>query len=786
MLPEARAQRKERGGRGVDAVTPAHITLAIFLMAGIAGAIATPARAGHEVTYYPSFYPQEIRIDLLDPETAAKQLSENTLHAYLGAAPRFAGKGPDYVKSVVSLNSFLVLDFNPKSRFGQDRDGRCRAAMAVARGLTPHSDIVLQPYPITPYHADYLHHVDRVAIAKAATPADTAASANVKVRAEGTIGRALAPTGSPAAGDWEASLAEIPVSDLLKAAGVRFELWPAAPWAKEGWFHAYHALAPTMGDATLRKNADEAFARLTRGDAGALGTRVNLERDLVAALTRGCERVVLGYTLRREAYNSEFSAGVENIAFDSQLGMNAPVFVRTVKLKDFPWNGWLRVGMEGKPTAAWNPLAGFDDALGRLMWSVVADPAFVAIPYNSQWTPSRMDITPPDPRRTQQTARIPPETLAPEAKTGALKPLGSGKSATAVVRYRVLASSFHDDSEMTTADFLYPYALAFRWGTRAGEADAAFDPEIAAATAHVRDRFLGARTIRVDKETRQQADLVFTYHLPVVEVYLGGPPLDDRWATAIAPPWSAMPWHVLALMEAAVERKLAAFSKSEAERRGVPWLDLVRDPDQRSKLLALVKEFAQSGFRPAALADLVTTEDARARWQALLKFVEATGHFLVTNGPYRLAKWSPESVVFDAVRDFTYPVGLGTFNEYANPPRAAITGVKLDDGHRLSVTVDVEMLRKQQRDYVPVRLPFTSATLRDAYRIRPEARYLIVKGDGAAAAAGTLRWQPDGRFAATIPKTLDPGDYTIFVGVFLDSNTVDPHVGQIGFTAKGS
>ena len=38
-----------------------------------------------------------------------------------------------------------------------------------------------------------------------------------------------------------------------------------------------------------------------------------------------------------------------------------------------------------------------------------------------------------------------------------------------------------------------------------------------------------------------------------------------------------MPWHVLALMEAAVERGFAAFSQTEAARRGLPWLDLVRD-----------------------------------------------------------------------------------------------------------------------------------------------------------------------------------------------------------------
>ena len=44
----------------------------------------------------------------------------------------------------------------------------------------------------------------------------------------------------------------------------------------------------------------------------------------------------------------------------------------------------------------------------------------------------------------------------------------------------------------------------------------------------------------------------------------------------MAPPWSTLPWHLLVLMEEAVERGWAAFSQAEAQRRGVDWLDLVR------------------------------------------------------------------------------------------------------------------------------------------------------------------------------------------------------------------
>ena len=118
--------------------------------------------------------------------------------------------------------------------------------------------------------------------------------------------------------------------------------------------------------------------------------RINLERDLVAALTANCSTIVAGYTVRQHNFSAEFTNGIENIGFDSIEGFNSPMFIRTVKLKDFPWNGWLALGIDGTPAAAWNPVAGFHDGFGRLLWSAVGDPALVPAPYDSGWMLNRI------------------------------------------------------------------------------------------------------------------------------------------------------------------------------------------------------------------------------------------------------------------------------------------------------------------------------------------------------------------------------------------------------------
>jgi len=70
------------------------------------------------------------------------------------------------------------------------------------------------------------------------------------------------------------------------------------------------------------------------------------------------------------------------------------MFLRAAKLKDFPWNGWLGLGTEARPTAAWNPVAGFTDDFGHLMWSALGDSAVLPAPNDAGWTINRIaDVT---------------------------------------------------------------------------------------------------------------------------------------------------------------------------------------------------------------------------------------------------------------------------------------------------------------------------------------------------------------------------------------------------------
>lgn len=363
-----------------------------LLAAGTALAVFAVAYSGHEVPIYPSYYPQEIRIETLDARAAAQRLTAGKLHAYVGAAPVFASNAPAHLRRVESLGSYLVLSINRAPP--RDEAAACTLAQSMLRELAQAGQgLTFHPYPVTPLHGDYLYHADQADAARSrwlARPPDGAGAPRPKVRSQGALATALARSRWPTAtSSWDATLEEIDARGLVAAVAFRTNGWNGPPWLKKGWFHAERLLAHDLAPAD-RSLAAQIADRLRTAAYASAEEEANLERTLVRLLTRGCHRVLVGYTLTRETYNTDYTAGIENIGYDSHAGLASPIFIRTVKLKDFPWNGWLRLGVPEDTDSAWNPIAGFSTEPGRLMWLAVGDLALFPAPYGSGWEINRM------------------------------------------------------------------------------------------------------------------------------------------------------------------------------------------------------------------------------------------------------------------------------------------------------------------------------------------------------------------------------------------------------------
>jgi hypothetical protein len=345
------------------------------------------ARGGHELPVYPSYYPHEIAIETMPPERGADLLPDATLHAYLGAEPRFPSAVPTSIRAVESLGSFVIVRINP----AHDERSACAVVETIVRDMADKTGFVLHPYPVTPLHGDYLYHVDRAEAAKARVLGALASPPrNLMVKASDVLRDLVRPEWAVTGPDWDAAVEEVDAAELVAASTTSLNGWLGPPWVKSGWFHAERMLADATDDAEAKHRIAAISQRLKTGDYRDAVERVNLERELVATLTGACRKRVAGYTIKRQYFSAEFTNGIENIGFDSIEGLNSPIFIRTVKLKDFPWNGWLKLGIDVRPDAAWNPIGGFEDGFGRLLWSAIGDPALFSAPYDSRWMLNRI------------------------------------------------------------------------------------------------------------------------------------------------------------------------------------------------------------------------------------------------------------------------------------------------------------------------------------------------------------------------------------------------------------
>ena len=353
------------------------------IILAVAFAIVTPARSGHESPVYPSFYPQEIELMAVAPDRAADLLLSGKIQAYVGNAPRFATAPPSSIDSIESLGSFVVVRVNPASAKARDGQSACAIAETVVRDLGDKgAGLMVHPYPVTPFNGDYLHYIDLAEAAKARILGGGARLSNSDVQ--------LKVRGRTQDSDWDVEITEIGAADLIARASVAINGWSGPAWLRTGWFQAYLLLGELAGNEDLRHRVEPLLQRLKTATYENAVERINLERALVSTLAGNCHARVAGYTVKREYLSTAFTAGIENIAYNSVTGFNSPMFIRTVKLKDFPWNGWLALGIDAAPKAAWNPIAGFTDNFGRLMWSAVGDPALIPSPNESAWMLNRI------------------------------------------------------------------------------------------------------------------------------------------------------------------------------------------------------------------------------------------------------------------------------------------------------------------------------------------------------------------------------------------------------------
>ena len=179
------------------------------------------------------------------------------------------------------------------------RSGTIVREMAARAGTD--GGFVAHPYPVTPWHGDYLHPCrSGGGGARAACRQRRRAICRGRPQGEGERCAGEAPRAARVARrwrgwdvaierNWRHRTCSSPSAPIVNG-------WLGPRWTRSGWFHAHRLLSGCLSEPQHKAARGRRSRAAQSGEIEDTVERANLERDLVGALTAGCRAVVAGYT----------------------------------------------------------------------------------------------------------------------------------------------------------------------------------------------------------------------------------------------------------------------------------------------------------------------------------------------------------------------------------------------------------------------------------------------------------------------------------------------------------
>lgn len=429
-----------------------------------------------------------------------------------------------------------------------------------------------------------------------------------------------------------------------------------APW---------YALMPGANDPSFWNYEHARLDNLTQaiysGDFESADERIAMVREAVTAGVDDGVRVFLVGSIDRYVAREEVG-GVIN-------AFGAGVTSRFSTINAHSDRNTLEIGVKQIYQGSWNPVAGLLDWYSNYIWYAVHDPAVfrhpysgAAMPVGSEW---QTRTAGPD-----GFLEVPAEAIAWDVDGQSWASVGEGVSATSVVTFNYSFGNWHHGVAAGMDDMLYAVYFATEWGTDSGAGDVTVDPLYTPRTAQQLDTIKGVRV--VDQDT--------------MEVYVDYWHFDEgeiaHWASIEMP----VPWEIYHSMERAVLDGKTAFSRSDATSKGTSWLSLLI-PKDAAILRGYLADFLEAGEVPAALSGMNVSH--QQRYEKSISWVDRYGHAVISNGPYTMHGYSPESRTITILEfaDDTYPFAEGRWSEFETVRAPRIT----DIDYPIAVTPDQTM-----------------------------------------------------------------------------------------------
>jgi peptide/nickel transport system substrate-binding protein len=420
---------------------------------------------------------------------------------------------------------------------------------------------------------------------------------------------------------------------------------------------------------------DSLTQKIYTGNFSSAEERIDLFRKATEEGIRESVRIFLASKIDQYVVNEK----VDGVINDFGAGVPSrftPINARTD-------SNSLTIGVKQIYQGAWNPIMGFSDAYSRQIWDTLSDPGVFKHPYTGDTIPIRSDFK-VETAGPAGKLDVPQDTITWDPNLQKWKTVKAGTKATSKVVFDLKFSKWHNGMQMDMNDILHSLYFTLEWGSEQQEDDKTFDSEFTPRAAQTVKTLIGVRP--VDENT--------------IEVYVDYWHFDDAEIADWASVWSPVPWELTTAMEKAVIDGKVSFSRSGSVSKGVNWLSLIV-PNDAEIIRQYLLEFKNSGYEPPALASFDLPHSYfDSRYDASIKWIDKYNHAVISNGPFYLESYSPESrtITIKAFADESYPFEAGHWKEFEKIKFPKIVQVDIPDvikkGDILTIPISTQDVSK--------------------------------------------------------------------------------------------
>jgi len=329
------------------------------------------------------------------------------------------------------------------------------------------------------------------------------------------------------------------------------------------------------------------------------------------------------------------------------LGAGVPTRFTTINAKSD--NDSLVIGVKQIYQGAWNPVAGFSDVYSNQIWLNLYDPGVFSHPFTGKMIPIRTNWQVEN-FSSDKKITVPEDAISWDIDTQVWKKVGSNQEATSKVTYDLILGNWHHEQKMDMNDILYSLYFLLEWGSEKHEGDNTYDSVYSPQAAQNAKTLIGIKPI--DDDT--------------IEVYVDYWHFDEAEIASWSAPWSSMPWEIVAASEEAVLDGKVSFSRSGGVSKSVNWLSLIV-PNDAKIIREYLAEFKESRYIPPSLQNSQHEwEYFEERYDAAIKWIDQNEHAIISNGPFYLDNYSPESrtITIKSFDSIGYPFEAGKWKKF--------------------------------------------------------------------------------------------------------------------------